>query len=449
MEIYHGYTGFVAFKLKEANAEPGDVIRVENPNGESFMGVLMPRQLLYSDKPVIVLKLSNGYNIGVKIDPNTRVLLVSKKRELPRTIGSQPLPKKPFVSILATGGTIASKVDYVTGAVTPLIDPQELLEWAPELGDVGFLNVREVMKKFSEDITPSDWEKLSLEVYREITSGAEGVVVAHGTDMMSYSAAALAFSIIGKPVPIVFVGSQRSSDRPSSDSFFNLYSAVLTAFKASFAESVIVMHGDSSDSYAVVLRGVKARKMHTSRRDAFQPVNDKPIAIVYPYSREIRIVGRVFEKRDPGREASLRNKFDDKVAIVKAYPGLQEEIINFLVDKKFSGIVIEGSGLGHVPNSLIDSLKRAVENEIPVVITSQCLFGRVNLNVYSTGRRLLEAGVIPASDMLPETAYVKLSWILGSVTKNPSEVRELMLTNIVGEINERHTLELFPRWSHE
>uniref|UniRef100_A0A7C2BLK8 Glutamyl-tRNA(Gln) amidotransferase subunit D n=1 Tax=Thermosphaera aggregans TaxID=54254 RepID=A0A7C2BLK8_9CREN len=449
MEIYHGYTGFIAYKLKEAGAEPGDVVRVDNPGGESFTGVLMPRQLLYSNRPVIVLKLSNGYNIGVKVELETRIVLLSKKKGLPGTTGSAASPRRPFVSILATGGTIASKVDYVTGAVTPLLDPQELLEWAPELSDLGFLNVREVMKKFSEDITPSDWEKLSLEVYREIASGAEGVVVAHGTDMMSYSAAALAFSIMGKPVPIVFVGSQRSSDRPSSDSFFNLYSAVLTAFKASFAESVIVMHGESSDSYAVVLRGVKARKMHTSRRDAFQPVNDKPIALVYPYTREIRIVGRILERRDRSREASLRNKFDDKVAIVKAYPGLQEELINFLVDKKFSGIVIEGSGLGHVSNSLIDSLKRAVENEIPVVMTSQCLFGRVNLNVYSTGRRLLEAGVIPASDMLPETAYVKLSWILGSVTRNLDEVRELMLTNIAGEINERHTLELFPRWSHE
>ncbi|QOR94302.1 Glu-tRNA(Gln) amidotransferase subunit GatD [Thermosphaera chiliense] len=449
MEIYHGYTGFIASKLREAGAEPGDVIRVDNPDGESFTGVLMPRQLLYSNRPVLVLKLSNGYNIGVKVELETRIVLLSKKKGLPGTTGSEASLKKPFVSILATGGTIASKVDYVTGAVTPLLDPQELLEWAPELSDVGFLNVREIMKKFSEDITPSDWEKLSLEVYREITNGAEGVVVAHGTDMMSYSAAALAFSIVGKPVPIVFVGSQRSSDRPSSDSFFNLYSAVLTAFKASFAESVIVMHGESSDSYAVVLRGVKARKMHTSRRDAFQPINDKPIALVYPYTREIRIVGRILEKRDRSKEALLRNKFDDKVAIVKAYPGLQEEIVNFLVDKKFSGIVIEGSGLGHVSNSLIDSLKRAVENEIPVVMTSQCLFGRVNLNVYSTGRRLLEAGVIPASDMLPETAYVKLSWILGSVTKNLAEVRQLMQTNIAGEINERHTLELYPRWSHE
>lgn len=449
MEIYHGYTGVVAQKLKEVNAEPGDVIRVDNPNGESFTGVLMPRQLLYSNRPILVLKLSNGYNIGIRVEPQSKVTIVSKQAGKRSTTSHPPRGGRPFVSLLATGGTIASKVDYVTGAVTPLIDPAELIEWAPELFDVSFINVREIMKKFSEDITPSDWETISREVYREMLEGAEGVIVAHGTDMMTYSASALAFAIQNKPVPIVFVGSQRSSDRPSSDSFFNLLSAVVTASKASFAESVIVMHGESSDSYSLVHRGVKTRKMHTSRRDAFQSVNDKPIAVVYPGRKEIKIIGRIIEPRDSKKTPVLKNKFDDKVALVKAYPGFQEEMINFLVDRGYHGIVIEGSGLGHISNSIIDSIKRAVESEIPVVMTSQCLFGRVNLNVYSTGRRLLEVGVIPGSDMLPETAYVKLSWILGSITRNLDEVRTLMMQNVAGEINPRHTVDLFPRWYHE
>ncbi|MEM1634909.1 MAG: Glu-tRNA(Gln) amidotransferase subunit GatD [Thermosphaera sp.] len=449
MDIYHGYTGMVAQKLREAGAEPGDLIRIENPNGEFFTGVLMPRQMLYSNRPIIVLKLSNGYNVGIRIEDLSNVTVISKRKGRQSVGAHSSRIEKPFVSLLATGGTIASKVDYTTGAVTPLLDANELIEWAPELLDVSFLNVREIMKKFSEDITPSDWETISREVYHEMLEGAEGVIVAHGTDMMAYSASAIAFAIQNKPVPIVFVGSQRSSDRPSSDAFFNLYSAVITASKAPFAESVIVMHGESSDTYSLVHRGVKTRKMHTSRRDAFQSVNDKPIAIVYPARKEVRVVGRVFEPRDSNKTPILKNKFDDKVALVKAYPGFQEEIIEFLVDRGYHGIVIEGSGLGHISNSLVDSIRRAVESEIPVVMTSQCLFGRVNLNVYSTGRRLLQVGVIPGSDMLPETAYVKLSWILGSVTTNMDEVRKFMMQNIAGEINQRHTMDLFPRWYHE
>ena len=134
--------------------------------------------------------------------------------------------------------------------------------------------------------------------------------------------------------------------------------------------------------------------------------------------------------------------------MIKAYPGFQIDIIHYLVDKKYHGIVIEGSGLGHITNRVVDAIKRAVEEEIPVVMTSQCLFGRVDMYVYSTGRRLIEAGVIPGNDMLPETAYVKLSWILGSKTRNLDEVRALMTTNTAGEMNPRLTIDLYPRWPH-
>jgi glutamyl-tRNA(Gln) amidotransferase subunit D len=209
------------------------------------------------------------------------------------------------------------------------------------------------------------------------------------------------------------------------------------------------MHATPSDPYTLVHRGVKTRKMHTSRRDAFQSINDIPIARVDPIKREIRITGRIFEYRDPSKTPTLRGKFDEKVVLIKAYPGIQEEIIDFLVDKGFHGIIIEGTGLGHIANRVIDSIRRAVENNIPVVMTSQCLFGHVNMNVYSTGRRLLEAGVIPGGDMLPEVAYVKLSWILGSLTRDVKEVKEWMTRNLVGELNERHSLKLYPRWPHE
>ncbi|MCY0868024.1 MAG: Glu-tRNA(Gln) amidotransferase subunit GatD [Desulfurococcus sp.] len=450
MELYYGYTGIAARMLKSINAEPGDKVTIVLKDGSFFTGVLMPRQALYAERPILVIKLENGYNIGLNVNEVSELKLVAKKQEHHRrTEEKSRVGGLPRVSLVNTGGTIASRVDYETGGVTPALTAEDILEWMPELEDIAVFDVKEVMKVFSEDIEPRHWELISSEVYKEIMNGVAGVIVTHGTDTMSYSASAVAFSIIGKPVPVVFVGSQRSSDRPSSDSAFNLKAAFITAVKAPFAESVIVMHGESSDSYALAHRGVKARKMHTSRRDAFQSINDKPIAKIYPDTGEVKITGRIVEYRGVAKNTELKNKFDDRVALVKMYPGLQPEIIEYLVDKGFHGIVLEGSGLGHIANKLIPTVERAVENGIPVVMTSQCLFGRVNLNVYSTGRRLLEAGVIPASDMLPETAYVKLSWILGSISRDLSDVRRILLTNIAGEINERHTLDLYPRWNHE
>jgi len=451
MIVYHGYTGLLAELLVSKNIKPGDVILVTLKDGTTLRGVLMPRPGLYGAQQVLVVKLDNGYNIGIKLDKILEIQLVETRASRAHIATHKAVHEKPVprVTLISTGGTIASKVDYETGAVTPALTAEEILEWIPELEEIALVSVRELMSIFSEDMEPQYWEQIAESVYREITSGVSGVVVAHGTDTMTYTASALAFAIQEKPVPIVFVGSQRSSDRPSTDAVFNLISAFLVAAKAPFAESAITMHATPSDPYALVHRGVKTRKMHTSRRDAFQSVNDVPLAHVDPIRREIKITGRIVEYRDLTKTPLLKNKFDSRVALIKAYPGIQEEIIDFLVDKGFHGVVIEGTGLGHIANKAVNSIKRAVESGIPVVMTSQCLFGHVNMNVYSTGRRLLEAGVIPGGDMLPEVAYVKLSWILGSVTRDVNEVKAWITRNLVGELNERHTLELYPRWVYE
>ncbi len=451
MIVYYGYTGPLAELLASRNIKPGDLVAVTLKDGTLLRGLLMPRPELYSEQQVLVIKLENGYNIGIKLERILDIQLtetrVVRTQQAARKLVSEK--SAPRVTLISTGGTIASKVDYETGAVTPALTTEEILEWIPELEEIAVISARELMSIFSEDMEPHHWGQITESVYREMLSGVSGVVVAHGTDTMTYTASALAFAIQDKPVPVVFVGSQRSSDRPSTDAVFNLISAFLVASKAPFAESVITMHATPSDPYTLVHRGVKARKMHTSRRDAFQSINDKPIALVDPLTREIRVIGRILEYRDSSKTPVLRNKFDDRVALVKAYPGVQEEIIDFLVDKGFHGIVIEGTGLGHIANRVINSIKRAVESGTPVVMTSQCLFGRVNMNVYSTGRRLLEAGVIPGGDMLPEVAYVKLSWILGSITRDVSEVKEWITKNIAGELNERHSLDLYPRWVYE
>lgn len=448
MEVFHGYTGQMASKLRSLGAAPGDTIEILLRDGTRISGVLMPRVQLSGSTNILVLKLTNGYNAGFKAEEIVEIRLISKRPPRP-SVTSEALARDgelPKVSLLATGGTIASKVDYETGAVTPAMGIEEIIEWVPEISELANISFREVMRKFSEDFMPRDWGILASEAYKDVSSGVDGVVIAHGTDTMAYSASALAFAIRNKPVPIVFVGAQRSSDRPSSDSALNLISAFIVAAKAPFAESVITMHGNISDVFSLVHRGVKARKMHTSRRDAFQSVNDTPLAVVNPFTRDVKVIGKIVEERGRDKIPVLENKFDDKVALVKAYPGLQAEILNFLVDKGFHGIVLEGTGLGHIANDLINVIKRAVDSGIPVVMTSQCLFGRVNLHVYSTGRRLLDAGVIPASDMLPETAYVKLSWILGNRSHDLREIARIFTSNLVGEINERHTIPLYPRW---
>ncbi|MEM4717377.1 MAG: Glu-tRNA(Gln) amidotransferase subunit GatD [Desulfurococcaceae archaeon] len=452
MLIYYGYTGRAASFLSSKCVKPGDRVIIRLKDGSSLSGLLLPRPQLYSSDSIIVVKLINGYNIGISlqkiqdIEISRSITHVSAKEG---KVGEYRITSVlPRVTLISTGGTIASKVDYETGAVTPALKPEEILEWIPELGEISFISSKEIMSIFSEDMTPQLWERIATEVYEEVRNNVDGVVIAHGTDTMSYTASALAFSIQNKPVPIVFVGAQRSSDRPSTDAVYNLLAGFITASKAPFAESVVVMHGDLSDKFNTVHRGVKTRKMHTSRRDAFQSINDKPLALVDVVNKELRLIGNIVEYRGR-KDPILKPKFDDKVALVKVYPGLQDEIIETLVDKGYHGIVIEGTGLGHAPNKLIDSIKRAVENGIPVVMTSQCLFGHVDMYVYSTGRRLLEAGVIPGYDMLPETAYVKLSWILGSLTRDIEEVREIFTTNLVGEINPRHTPDLYPRWIYE
>ena len=450
---YLGYTGELARILRELGVGVGDRIRVVKPDGTVYEGLLMPRYAL-SSKPIIVLKLDNGYNIGIRYEPGTRIELVEKRRvvvggrvTVPLIEESPPPGPKPRVYILGAGGTIASKIEYETGAVRAAMSPEEIVEAVPEISFVADVDASVLFNILSENMTPEHWEKIVEEVARRIEAGYDGIVVTHGTDTMAYTAAALSFAFRGLPVPVVLVGAQRSSDRPSSDAAFNLHAAVLTAAKAPFAEVVVVMHGETGDTYALAHRGVKVRKMHTSRRDAFQSINALPLAKIWPQEGRIELIDRSFRRRG-AEELRVENGFEKRVALVKYYPGMSSEIIDFLVDRGYRGIVLEGTGLGHVGEWLVDSIRRAVEEGVVVVMTSQCLFGRVNMNVYTTGRKLLAAGVIPGEDMLPEVAFVKLSWVLAH-TSDPEEAKKLMLRNLAGEINPRHTVNLYPRWPHE
>jgi glutamyl-tRNA(Gln) amidotransferase subunit D len=447
------YRGKVGEKLREIGASIGSIVRVKRADGLVVEGRILPRYML-SSPDVLVIKLKNGYNIGIKIDEST-VLENLGKDEAGGPVGS-PAPLAEYsdvtgkhkVYIIGTGGTIASRIDYRTGAVYPYISTEELLQAVPELTHIADVEVVELYNMFSEDMTPLHWKKMAEKVADLFASGATGVVVAHGTDTMGYTAAALAFAFRDTlPGPLVLTGSQRSSDRPSSDSAFNIISSVLVAAESSVRESMVVMHGVTGDEYALAHRGVRVRKMHTSRRDAFQSINDVPLLKIFPEKHLIQKVGKpLFEKPFNG-EIDLRPVFSDKIGFIKHYPGMNGELIDMLVDKGYKGIVIEGTGFGHVSNSAIKSIERAVDIGIPVVAASQCLFGRVNLNVYSTGRRMIKAGVIPAEDMLPETAYVKLSWLIGQGLEY-REIKEVFTQSLVGEVSGRVTLRSYPRWYH-
>ncbi len=448
---YYGYIGLAAELLRSKGIAPGDRVRIKLSDGEELTGILMPRYEA-ERKPIIVVKLPNGYNIGVRAD---RIVDLESLGSLERGVPGAPVPlveeeiRPPSVrvAILGTGGTIASRVDYETGAVKPSLSQEELVLAVPEILEYAQIDADEVYAVLSEDMKPSMWAKLAEEVARKIEAGYDGVVIAHGTDTMGYTAAALSFVFHrGLPVPVALVGAQRSSDRPSSDAAFNLLSAVIVASKAPFAEVVVVMHGETGDTYALAHRGTRVRKMHTSRRDAFQSINSLPLARVWPDSGRVEVIDSSYRRR-ASQDLVVDNGFDDRVALIKHFPGDIASIIDSLVDRGFHGIVIEGTGFGHIASDAIKSVERAVEEGIPVVVASQTIFGRVNLYVYSNGRRMLQAGVIPVEDMLAETAYVKLSWVLDK-TRDMRDIRRLMTTSLAGEISGRHNLRLYPRWYH-
>ena len=430
-----GYSGLVLEKLSSSKIQIGDTISVTK-DGVEYTGVLMPRSQVGSDSIHIVIKLTSGYNIGIRMNQETVVHRIKSgaRRQVAAIETKTETKGLPHISILSTGGTIASKVDYRTGAVNPALTAQDLYDTVPELQTYANVHAKVLMSMLSENIRPTDWTRIARAIALEIKSGADGVVIAHGTDTLGFTAAALSFALRNLPVPVVLVGSQRSSDRPSSDSAMNLAGAVTLAARANAAEVMVLMHAEIGDSYLHAHRGTRVRKLHTSRRDAFQSVNNRPLFRVT--ETEIMELDPPLLRRELERKLVLKPKFEEKVALVKTYPGVEHSLLDHLIDTGYRGFIIEGTGLGHAPDSLQPSVKRAIDAGVVVAMTSQCIFGRTNLNVYRSGVELLAAGVIPCEDMLPETALVKLMWALAN-SKDSDAAKSLLLTPIAGEIDMR------------
>jgi len=431
---YKGYHGKARQLLKEYQAFVWSDVKIITDKGQ-FEGIILPRSETADDLH-IVIKIKVGYNFGIAVEKIKNIEILGRK-EAHYKIPEKEFPyhpDRPRVKLFGTGGTIASRLDYRTGAVIPAFSPGELYGSVPELADYCNLETEKLYGEFSENIGPKHWIGAAKAIGEEIRKGVRGIVIGHGTDIMHHTSAALSFMVQNSPVPIVMVGSQRSSDRPSSDAALNLIHSVKTAAESDIAEVLVCMFGPTSDIYGLLHRGTRVRKMHSSYRSTFRTIGEIPLATVS--KEEIVPLTKNYKKRRTDNDVLINPVFEEKVSIVYYYPNMQPDIIDSLIDNGYKGIVVAGTGLGHVNKPMYPALKRAKEAGVAVYMTVQTLWGYVQMYVYETGREMMDLGVIPAANMLPEVAYVKLGWALGQ-TDDLEKVKEIMLKPIAGEITER------------
>ncbi len=427
--------------LKKHGVVEGDHVAVEK--GDSvFKGTIIPS----SEETVLSLKMDNGYNVGLVVESIRKIEKLSLGKPVSKP-PVKPLPKNPSlptVLILHTGGTIASRVDYRTGAVFASFTPEDLVTMFPRIANLVNIESRLLAKMWSEDIRFVHYSFIAKEIQKEIRHNPQlsGIIIAQGTDTLAYTSAALAFCLKNLPIPVLLVGAQRSSDRGSSDAEDNLVSAIHFLTKTDFCGIGLCMHENENDDSCAILPATKTRKLHTSRRDAFKPVNDSIIARVSPKTGEVLFLKTDYPKKN-GLPFEIQPAFEDKVALVKLHPNFSSDQLKPFL--KYKGLVLEGTGLGQAPTAAPNELskpnlknrsmlEKIIKNGCVVVMTSQCIFGRVHMHVYDKAVDLENMGIIPGEDMLPETCLVKLSWLLGHV-KDKNEVKRLVRTNLVGEIS--------------
>ena len=433
-DFFQGYKGTALEMLKKFNVRVWGTTVIKTTRG-NFEGTVLPRSENDDDKH-IVIKIITGYNIGIDTDN------ILDMKEIGYKKANYKIPEKEFpftknlpsVKLLGTGGTIASRLDYRTGAVIPAFSPGELYGAVPELADICNLTTEKLFAVFSENMGPEQYKALAIAIGKEIENGVEGIVIGHGTDTLHHTAAALTFMIQDSPIPIVLVGSQRSSDRPSSDAALNLMHAMTAAGHGDIAEVMVCMFGPTSDDYGFLHRGTRVRKMHSSYRSTFRTIGDTPLATVT--RKGVVPIKQDYNHRRKDRKVKILPFFEEKVAMIYYYPNMQPDMIDSLVENGYKGIVIVGTGLGHVNKLLYPAIKRASAKGVAIYMTVQTLWGYVHMFVYDTGRDLMAMGVVPASNMLPEVAYIKLSWALGQ-TSDIEKVKEIMLKPINDETTKR------------
>ena len=428
MSEHRGYEGNSLKFLKANQISVGDSVKILADI--TYSGIIMPRYE-HSDDKHIVLKLKSGYNIGLeiakieKIEKNQSTKkIIEKDEKIEKVVG---LPK---ILLLSTGGTIASKIDYRTGAVTPVLTAEELNSSVPELAKIANIDAQVLFSEYSENIMPEHWLQIAEKINEYSKSDYTGIIIAHGTDTMHYTSSFLSFALAGFPIPIVLVGSQRSSDRASSDAALNLISATKFITESKTKGVYIVMHQDENDETIACHLGTRVRKNHTSKRGAFQTIGDVPAFIIV----EDQIQKNITEDFFKVNEFQPKIYLDTKVALVKYHPGYDPRLLDKIIEMGFRGIIFEGTGLGHVGKTMYESVKKANEKGIFLGMTSQCIDGRIRMTVYESGRDLLDLGIVPLENMIPEVALVKAMWALGN-SQNRDEVKKIMLENIASELS--------------
>jgi glutamyl-tRNA(Gln) amidotransferase subunit D len=427
-----GYRGAGLKLLSKHGVSVGDSVSVATEDGE-MSGVLMPRYESASED-YIVIKLKSGYNTGIHVGKIKSVTKLPKGEssaaaKAPEIAENKSLPK---IALISTGGTIASKIDYRTGGVHAALSASELYASVPELANHALIDPEVLLSEYSENLRPDHWATIAEKIAEKVKSGKyRGIVVSHGTDTMHYTAAALSFALQSLPIPVVLVGAQRSSDRPSSDAALNLLGATVFAAKSEYAGVFVAMHASTSDDAIACHVGTRVRKNHTSRRDAFESIDVTPVALVRNNTIEMQKSEIKLAKRSEGNLVAAKAKFDGRVALLKYHPGFDPRLIEYAAKAGYKAIILEGTGLGHVSKECFPALKKAVDAGIMVCMTSQCIWGRVSMTVYDTGRDLLDIGVVPLSDMISETATVKAMWALA----NSKDAKKTMQENLANEIS--------------
>jgi glutamyl-tRNA(Gln) amidotransferase subunit D len=461
-----GYSKEALGMLARSDVTIGDTITVLTTDDE-ISGILMPRYES-ADKHHLVVKLNSGYNIGIeisKVKSISKAIGTSYQKPLFKTFnvaaetakskldakleeiqqsssvekGKLTLPK---IALISTGGTIASKIDYRTGGVKSALSAAELYESVPELAGYAIIEPEVLLNEYSENLNPKHWGIIARKILEKLrTEKYRGIIISHGTDTMHYTASALSFALQNIPIPIVLVGAQRSSDRPSSDAALNLISAALFVLKSDLCGVYVAMHATTSDDSIACHIGTRVRKNHTSRRDAFESIDTDPVAIingenvtVQPNWLHIMDIQKKLKSDNKNSAFMIKPEFDPRVALLKFHPGFDPGLISYIVASGYRAIVFEGTGLGHVSRDCFQEIQKALDVGLMILMTSQCIWGRTGMTVYDNGRDLLAMGVTPLSDILPETAIVKSMWVLANSTSLES-AKKLMQKNIAHEIS--------------
>jgi len=428
MSELKGYKGKIRDLLISNKINVGDLVKITSEL--TYSGILMPRYES-GDESHIVLKLKSGYNIGIEFEKIEKIEKIGEGQssvEISQTIEKDE--KLPKILLLSTGGTIASKVDYRTGAVTPALSATELYEAVPEIAKIANVDAEVLFSEYSENLQPEHWLEIAKKVDSVADSDYTGIIIAHGTDTMHYSSAFLSFALSGFKKPIVLVGSQRSSDRPSSDAASNLIAATKFLRRYSAKGVFVVMHHNESDKAIACHLGTRVRKNHTSKRSAFETIGSSPAYVIF--ENEIIDNTSKMENSAFSKDYNPRINLDTKAALVKYHPGFDPEIIESLIKLQYRAIIFEGTGLGHVGKTMYDSIKKAKEKGIFLGMTSQCIDGRVSMTVYESGRDLLDMGIVPLETMIPEVALVKAMWVLGN-SDSDDEIKKMMLEDCASE----------------